>query len=126
MFSGAARFAPISGVIAVLLIVIAFIVGGSTPGVGASEAEIASFYTSQQGRQFSSVFLLVWGALFLVMFGATLFAGLRAREESPRWWSRLAMAGTVIAAVGFLVAATTAIALVDGADKRFPVRLCRR
>ena len=47
------RFLPLSGVAFVVLVVIALIVGGKTPGSGASLEEVARVYDDGLARQFA-------------------------------------------------------------------------
>lgn len=110
------RFAPLSGVIAVVLVIISFAVGGETPDVGDSQAQITSFYDSNEASQAVAILLFVLAAFFLVIFGAMLYTTLRSRFEDAWLSAGVAGAGSIITAVGLLVTAAIAFASIDGAD----------
>jgi hypothetical protein len=109
--------APLAGIVAVVLIVVGFIVSGETPGTDATAQDVRAFYSDNDARQAAGGYLVILGALFLVIFGVRLFAWLREREGAVPRWSPLALAGTIISATGFLVAAAGAFALAEVADE---------
>jgi hypothetical protein len=71
-----AKRAPWTGIVAVVLFVIAFIVGGETPDFDASSKDILSYYDDQTAQVVTSI-LLLYGSIFLVFFAATLRSALR-------------------------------------------------
>lgn len=109
--------APLAGIVAVVLIVVGFIVGGDTPSTDATVQDVKAYYSDHDARQAAAGYLVALGALFLVIFGVRLFAWLREREGAVPRWSPLALAGTIISATGFLVAAGGAFALADVAGE---------
>jgi hypothetical protein len=100
------RWAPLAGPIFVVLIVIAFVVGGSSPDSDASNAKILSYlrddsHTSANGAAF---FLLLAGVLFLIVFFAVLRSRLVEAEGPPGHLGALAF-GAGVASTVFLVTA---------------------
>ena len=116
------RVAPLSGIVFVVLTVVAFVVlGGNTPGIKDSADKIASFYTAHHTRQETAGHLLAIAVAFLAIFAASCWPLIR---DARRLWSALFFGGGLIAAAGFLVAAGIHIALADGANHHLdPVAL---
>jgi hypothetical protein len=113
------RFAPLSGIAFVVLLVIGFIpVGGDTPDVDASAAEITSFYHDNQGKEIAAVILVAFAALFLAMFAVALRNYLREERAESDFWPTVALVGGAVTVAGLFIAGGTHIALIDGGDKR--------
>ncbi len=111
--------ALLSGVVFVVLVVVAFVVlGGDTPDVKASGAKVASYYSDHNDREGAAVFVLVVATLFAAIFVGYLWATLRWASASPAW-SAVAVVGGIVAIAGFLVAAGVHLALTEAADKHY-------
>lgn len=111
------KLLPLSGVGAVLLIVLAFVLGGSTPEPEASAASVMSFYSTDEARQIAASFALATSVPFLVFFAVALAAALWPREASARpVWELVLAGGGVLAGGSILLAAAVHFALADGAD----------
>jgi hypothetical protein len=74
-----AQRAPWTGIAAVILIAIAFIVGGETPDFDASTKDVLDYYDDQTGQIITSL-LLLYGGILLVFFAATLRSALRSAD----------------------------------------------
>jgi hypothetical protein len=76
------RWGPAAGVVAVALMVISFVVAGSSPDTGDSDAKIASYLGdhSDQVRNIVGFFIFLAGILFLLVFFAALRSRLVERE----------------------------------------------
>jgi hypothetical protein len=95
------KWAPASGVIAAVLVAIAFFAGPNSPGDDATGAQVIAWYNSHHTSDF--VFDLIGGlaVLFLVLFAVALARQVRTGD---RWLAHGALAGAVFGGVGFLTA----------------------
>jgi hypothetical protein len=110
------RLLPLSGVVFFVLALLAIEgLGGSTPDIKASPAKITSFYTVHHGRQSVAPFVVAIGALFFVLFGASLWQALTdgAGDALGRLAGSVVLVGTAVAAGGYLVAAAVHLALAQ-------------
>jgi hypothetical protein len=111
-----AKRAPLTGIVAVLLFIIAFAIGGETPSSGDSAREVLDFYADNEGSQFAAALILAYGALFLVFFAGVLRAALRRSEAESGVLSAVAFGGGIMAAIGALAFASFTFALADTHD----------
>jgi hypothetical protein len=114
------RFLPLSGVVFVVLAVLAIVaVGGDTPGSDASGAKVLAFYDEHTVRQGIAAFMLAASVPFLVFFGVSLATALSPSDAAPRpVWGRVLVGGSVLAAAAFSVSAMVHFALADGGDQK--------
>ena len=112
---GTNRLAPLSGALAVVLVIAGFAATGSAPGDTASVATIADYYGSHSGAQTTSGVLLSFAALAFLVFAATLVARLREADCSSGL-GRTVPARRRIFATGLATYAGVAIAMGDVAD----------
>jgi hypothetical protein len=114
-----ARFAPLTGIAFVVLLVIGFIpVGGDTPSLDDPASKITSFYADNQGKEIAAVILVALAALFLAFFAVALRDYLRADDPTRTFWPTVALVGGAVAVAGLFVAGGTHIALIDAGDKK--------
>ena len=112
------RLAPLSGIVFVVLVVVAFIpVGGSTPDSSDSPTKITNFYVDNHNKEFVAAALVAIGALFLAIFVASLWDRLRA--DGANAWANVVLIGGAVSVAGFLVAVTMHAALADGGNHHF-------
>jgi hypothetical protein len=115
------RFAPLAGVVFVVLTVLAFLgLGGDTPDIDSSPQEVAAFFSAHSGREEGAASLLAIAVVFLVLFGTSLRAALRPPGRVSDGWSSFAFGGVLVASAGFLVAAAVRLAIAEAADKHVP------
>src|SRR3954449_7841477 len=111
------RFAPLTGIVFVVLLILAFVVvEGETPDIDDSAQKITSFYHDDQGKHIAAVVLVALSTIFLTTFAVSLREFLRVPGESD-FWPTVALVGGVVAVAGFLIAAAIHFALIDGGDK---------
>jgi hypothetical protein len=111
------KLLPLSGIVAVLLIVVASVLGGNTPDTNASAAKVMSFYSTHDARQIAVSFALATSVPFLVFFAVALAAALWPREEGVHpAWELVLVGGGTLAGGTILLAAAVHFALADGAD----------
>ena len=115
-----ARFAPLAGVVFVVLIVLAIVIGGETPDNSDSAQEIGRFWKENDSEQMLSALIGAWSLIFFIWFAASVRSVLRRTEDGPARLSATSFAGAVIAAVGLLIALSLTFAIADGADELTP------
>ena len=114
------RVLPLTGVLFVILAVLAFVVSGETPGTDDSAQTILSFYQDNDSSQLWAGALLAWGAVAFLFFLGVLRAVLHAAEGEIARFSAIAFGGGLIAAVGMLSFAGFTFVLGDTADNLAP------
>jgi hypothetical protein len=112
--------APLTGVAFVIIVVIAFIVGGETPDIDDSPQKVLSFYNDNDTEQMFGSFLLALGTVFLFFFLGVLRTVLRAAEGAVGRLSAVAFGGGLVLGVGILSFAGFTFALADAADHLTP------
>ena len=106
----------LTGVVAVVLIVLGFIIGGDTPDIEDSGDQVLEFYLDEEGSQIASSILVVYGAMLFVFFAATLRGRLRRAEETGAVLSTAAFGGGLLMALGIALFAGINFTLADTAD----------
>ena len=66
------RFAPLTGVLFFVLVLIGFLLGGDTPGADDSAAKVDAFYSDHHDKQAIAALIIAIGAGFLPFFAGTL------------------------------------------------------
>jgi hypothetical protein len=108
--SGAERWLPAGGLVFVVLFFTALVLTGES---GDNGREVLQHYTSQEGKQIASVFLLAASGIAYLVFVGALRAVLATAEREPRPLSGLGFAGGVVTACLLLVTAAVLGALTD-------------
>jgi hypothetical protein len=111
----ARKLVPLSGIVAVVLIVVSFIVAGETPDTDDSIEEVVSFYTENDSDQMAGAILLGYGALFFLIFASTLRNALRKGEDGAGA-STLGFGGAILFVAGATIFAGIGFTLGDAAD----------
>src|SRR3954454_8795442 len=112
------RFAPLTGIVFVVLLFVAFVVvEGETPNIDDSAQKITSFYHDDQGKHIAAVILVVLSTVFLTVFTVSLREFLRVPGGSD-FWPTVALVGGVVAVAGLLIAAGIHFALLDAGDEQ--------
>ena len=104
----------LTGALFVVLVLVAFIpLGGSTPDGDASARKVVSFYSDNDTREMIAAVVLALSAVQLLYFTAILRDRLRAAVPDRSVIPAFALGGGVVAAGGFVTAATLHFALAD-------------
>jgi hypothetical protein len=106
------RLAPVTGIVAVVLSVVAFIVGGETPDADASAREAVSYYTSNDTEIGIASTLLALGAAFYAFFVAVLVGRLRRAGQADAL-SAGTLIGGALMTTGMLIFAGIGLTLSD-------------
>jgi hypothetical protein len=110
------RYAPLTGIIFVVLIVIAAIIGGETPDVDDSTVSVVKWWQDNDTSQIWANAIAGWSTIFLVWFGGSLRVALRRTEGEPGRLSVVSFGGALLIAAGLLSFASFGFAAADVAD----------
>jgi hypothetical protein len=109
----AKQLVPLSGVVAVVLIIAAFVVGGETPEAGDSIKEVVSYYSEHDTDLQIASALLALGSFFFLVF-STMLAGLLRRAQGDSGGpSALGFAGGIVFTVGVTIFAGLGFTAAD-------------
>jgi hypothetical protein len=93
------KWAPAAGVLAAVLVAIAFLTGPNSPGDDASGAQVIAWYQSHHTADFAADLIGGLAVLFLIIFSVSLARQVRTGD---RWLAHGALGGAVFGGVGFL------------------------
>jgi len=111
------NLAPLTGALFVVLTLVAFFaIGGSTPEGDDSAQKVVSFYSDNESKEIIAAVALALAAVALIFFSATLRRCLEAASPGRGILPSAAFGAGIIAAAGFLTAATLHFALADYAS----------
>jgi hypothetical protein len=109
--------APLTGLLAVIFTVVAFVLLGDTPDADSAGGEVRAFYSSHEGRGAVSLYLLVLAGPLFVFFTARLARDLHGPSTSGSWLHHVVFGSGLLIAVGFWTGASIALALLDLSDE---------
>jgi hypothetical protein len=113
------RFAPLTGIVFVVLLIIGFgVLGGDTPDSDAGAPKIISYYNDHQGKEIAAGVLVVLAVVFLALFVVALRDYLRGDGGGVGgFWSTVLLVGGAASVAGLFGAVGVHAALIDGADQ---------
>ena len=117
------RLAPLTGIVAVILIVVSFILGGEPPATDDPIEEIVDFYVDDDDKIMGASALLAIGAVFFTFFFTAVAGRLRRAEANPSALSIGVVAGAAMAAIGLLIFAGIGFTAAEGAEDFEPAAL---
>ena len=100
---GLERFAPLTGVLFVVLVIVAVIVGGETPDADDPIAKVVDYWNDNKDQAIVSAIIAAISGAFFLWFAGVLRAVLAAAEGAPARLANTAFGGAVVGAVGWLV-----------------------
>ena len=107
---------PLTGVVFIVVVIVAFALGGEPPEAKEGGQKIIDHYSDNKDSiQISSALATLAGALLIFFFGY-LRKVLRAAEGEHGMLSLVAFIGAAIVATGIAIDSTIAFALADAAD----------
>jgi hypothetical protein len=109
------RSAPLTGIVAVVLIVAEFIVTGDTPAADDPARVVVSYWTDHGTEQGIASGLFALAAVAIVWFGGSLRATLRDADARAERLGTIAHAGTILIAAGLSVLAAFGLAAANSA-----------
>jgi uncharacterized membrane protein len=118
-----ARLVPVAGILMVVAIIVAFVIGGDTPDGDASLRKIVTFYRENDTEQIWAVICLAWGTAFFMMFAAGLWRIVRLAETERYGGSALLLAGSALWTAGATIFAGISFTLGDFAKDLGPSAL---
>jgi hypothetical protein len=111
---------PLTGILFVVLFIVAFLVSGETPSIDDSPREIVDFYLDNDESQQVASALLALGCVALVFFLGSLRRALRAAAGDEGGLSTVVALGGLVIAVGASIFAGIGFTLGDAADELPP------
>jgi catechol 2,3-dioxygenase-like lactoylglutathione lyase family enzyme len=107
---------PLTGILFVVLAIVAFLVSGETPSTDDSPQEIVDFYLDNDASQAVASALLALGCVALIFFLGSLRRALRAAAGDEGGLSTVVLLGGLVIAVGASIFAGIGFTLGDAAD----------
>lgn len=114
---------PLTGILFVVLAIVAFVVGGETPSTDDSAREIVDFYVDNDDSQAVAAAVLALGCVALIFFLGSLRRVLRAEPGDEGGLSTVALLGGVVMAVGASIFAGISFTLGDTANDLPPAAI---
>jgi hypothetical protein len=114
---------PLMGILFVILVIVAVLVGGETPDIDDSPAKIVDFYLDNDESQQLASALLALACVALIFFLGSLRRALRAAPGDEGVLSTIALLGGLVIAVGASIFAGIGFTLGDAADDLPPTAI---
>jgi hypothetical protein len=108
---------PLTGIVFVMLVAVAFIVSGETPSTDDSRQEIVSFYLDNDSEQAAAAAILALATVAFLFFLGSLRNALRAAPGDEGGLSTVTLLGGLMIAVGASIFAGIGFTLGDAADE---------
>ena len=111
---------PLTGILFVVLTIVAFLISGESPGTEDSAREIVDFYLDNDDSQSLAAALLALGCVALIFFLGSLRRALRAAAGDDGGLSTVAFSAELLMAVAASIFAGITFTLGDAADELPP------
>lgn len=120
---GIERFAPLSGLVFFVLVVVSILFGGDPPGTDDSVEEIVEYWQDDETNQIVSAVVGVYAAFFFVWFAASVREAVAKAEKGASRLASISFAGAVITAVAALTASWLEFTAAEASDELSPEAL---
>jgi hypothetical protein len=117
---GLERFAPLAGVVFLVLAVISGVLAVEPPAVDDGAAEHVEYWTEDDGMKLAASIVATFAAAALVWFAGSVRETIASVEPGASRLGSISFAGAVLIAVGITVNSAIEFALADGADELTP------
>jgi hypothetical protein len=107
---------PLTGILFVVLLIAAFLIGGETPETDDSPREIVDFYLDNEDSQVIASALVALGCVALVFFLGSLRQALRAAPGDEGGLSTVTLLGGLVIGIGASIFAGIGFTLADAAE----------
>ena len=114
-------WAPLTGVLFVVVLIIGFSIGGEPPEADEPVREIVEHYVDNKDSIIAGALIACAAAALLVFFAATLRRALRTAAGENDVLSAVVLAGATIRATGAAIDSTISFALAEAAEDIDPV-----
>jgi hypothetical protein len=114
------RFAPLAGVVFLVLAVIAGALGGEPPSVDDSAAEHMEYWTEDDGMKIASAIVGTFAAAALVWFAGSVREAIARVEPGASRLASISFAGAVLIAAGITVNSAIQFTLAEAGDELTP------
>jgi hypothetical protein len=98
---GLERYAPLTGLLFVVLVIVAVIVGGETPGANDPIGEVVEYWRDNDEKAVAASIIAAFSAVALLWFAGVWRATLAAAEGGPARLANTAFAGAILGAAGW-------------------------
>jgi hypothetical protein len=115
------RFAPLSGVVFFVLIVVTFALSNDTPDTDSSTADTVGYWSAHDSRLIASAIVGTFAVIFLIWFGASLRSALMRAEGGQGRLSTLAFAGILIIGISGAIGSSLQLTVADTAGDVPPI-----
>jgi hypothetical protein len=98
---GLERYAPLTGLLFVVLVLVAVIVGGETPGANDGIVKVVKYWHDNDDKAIVASIIAAFSTVAMLWFAGVWRATLAAAEGAPARLANTAFAGLVLAAAGW-------------------------
>jgi hypothetical protein len=107
------KYAPLAGIVWVVVLIASFVWGSDTPNTDASTAKVVKYWSDHDSDQIAVSIMLAVGLIFFVWFAGSLRSALRAAEGATGRLSAISFGGALLFAAGGVISVSLTFAVAD-------------